>query len=73
MEDSMKTLSPREMDIARLVADGLGDQEIAGKLTLSIHTVRSYLDRISQKLDVDKSPHRRRRVIREWVRSLSAA
>ncbi|MDQ1246765.1 MAG: hypothetical protein QG597_1133 [Actinomycetota bacterium] len=42
-------LSAREVDLLRLLACGLTDQEIAARLTLSISTVRSHLDRIRDK------------------------
>lgn len=43
-------LSSREIDILRLVAQGLSDQEIAGKLTLSTHTVHRHVANIRTKL-----------------------
>ncbi len=66
------TLSPRESEVARLVAEGLSDDEVAQILRLSIRTVQSYLDRIGKKLCAHEKPHRRRRVIREWVKAPAA-
>lgn len=43
-------LSVRELDILKLVADGLGNKVIAGRLGLSDQTVKSYLKTIFQKL-----------------------
>ena len=48
-------LSPRERDLVGLVAQGRTDAEIAGKLFISVSTVRTHLDRIR-----DKSGCRRR-------------
>ncbi|MGO9844174.1 MAG: response regulator transcription factor, partial [Candidatus Acidiferrales bacterium] len=48
----MARLTPRERDVARLVADGMRNQEIADKLNLSEHTVRNYLLRIYDKLGI---------------------
>jgi DNA-binding NarL/FixJ family response regulator len=48
-------LSIREREVLSLVAAGERDQDIAHLLTISIRTVRSYLDRIR-----DKTGHRRR-------------
>lgn len=42
-------LSPREVDVVRLVCAGLSDQAIAADLYVSVKTVRSHLDRIGQK------------------------
>lgn len=62
-------LSRRELEVARLVAEGLSDDEIGQILLISVRTVQSYLDRIGKKLGVDQQPHRRRRAIRVWVRA----
>ncbi len=42
-------LSPREEAIMKLVAAGRSDKEIAVDLRISIHTVRSYLNRIFRR------------------------
>ncbi|GGW24238.1 LuxR C-terminal-related transcriptional regulator [Streptomyces alanosinicus] len=39
----------REQEILRLVAHGATDREIAGRLSISKHTVQSHLDRIGEK------------------------
>jgi DNA-binding NarL/FixJ family response regulator len=46
-------LTPRESEIAALVADGLSDGEIAESLNLSRFTVHQYVKRIYRVLDVD--------------------
>jgi DNA-binding CsgD family transcriptional regulator len=46
------TLTTRELEIARLAAEGLSNQEIASRLYLSRRTVESHLSRIFAKLDV---------------------
>ena len=38
--------------MVRLVADGLSNRDIAGKLNLSEHTVKNYIFRIFEKLGV---------------------
>src|SRR5208283_5215867 len=48
----MALLTPRERDVARLVAEGMRNQEIGLKLHLSEHTVRNYLLRIFDKLGI---------------------
>ena len=46
------TLSPRELDVLRLVADGAADKTIARKLALSEHTVHRHFANILRKLNV---------------------
>lgn len=46
-------LSEREKEILQLVVTGLIKKEIADRLTLSIHTVDTYLRRIYEKLEVN--------------------
>jgi DNA-binding CsgD family transcriptional regulator len=45
-------LTPREREVAALVAEGLADREIAERLHLSRHTVSQYVKRIYGKLGV---------------------
>jgi len=45
-------LTPRELDVLRLVARGLGNKQIAAELTLSEHTVHRHVANILLKLDV---------------------
>jgi ATP/maltotriose-dependent transcriptional regulator MalT len=46
------TLSARELDVLRLVADGAGDKAVAKKLDLSEHTVHRHVANILRKLGV---------------------
>ena len=50
--DAWAALSPREVDVARLVAEGFSNQEIAAALHLSALTVESQLKRIFAKLGI---------------------
>jgi DNA-binding CsgD family transcriptional regulator/tetratricopeptide (TPR) repeat protein len=43
-------LTPRELDVLRLVAHGLSDAEIAGRLFLSPHTVHRHVANVRTKL-----------------------
>jgi pimeloyl-ACP methyl ester carboxylesterase/DNA-binding CsgD family transcriptional regulator len=45
-------LSDREIEVLRLVARGLSDQEIARRLVLSVHTVHRHVANVRLKLDV---------------------
>jgi DNA-binding NarL/FixJ family response regulator len=46
-------LSEREKEILQLMTNGLIKKEIAEKLSLSVHTVDTYLRRIYEKLEVN--------------------
>ena len=48
-DDSAGALSEREREILALLAGGATDAQIAGRLFLSINTVRSHLERIRDK------------------------
>ncbi|MFD0854582.1 response regulator transcription factor, partial [Actinomadura adrarensis] len=45
-------LSPREYEIASLVAQGCTNQQVAEKLFLSVRTVETHLSRVFAKLGV---------------------
>lgn len=45
-------LTPREEQVVALVAEGLGNRQIAIELNLSEHTVKKYLFRIFEKLGI---------------------
>jgi DNA-binding CsgD family transcriptional regulator len=44
-------LTEREIEVVRLVADGLTDFEIGRRLFLSEHTIKSYVRAVLVKLD----------------------
>jgi DNA-binding CsgD family transcriptional regulator len=46
------TLAPRELEVLRLVAQGLGNKEIAAALGISPHTVKYHLASVLAKLGV---------------------
>ncbi len=46
------SLTGREMEIASLIRDEMGDQEIGDRLFISVHTVKNHIKNIHQKLDV---------------------
>ena len=45
-------LTPRELEVLRLIADGLSNSEIAATLVLSPETIKTYVSRILTKLDL---------------------
>lgn len=49
-------LTRREIDVVRLVAEGLSNQQIARRLVLSEATVKTHLNHVLSKLDVDGRP-----------------
>lgn len=51
-----ETLSPREVEILRLVCQGLSNQEIARQLVLSVGTVKFHIHHIFGKLGVRDRP-----------------
>lgn len=48
----LETLTPREREVLQLIAEGLGDKEIAGRLHVGVGTVRAHVARILMKLEV---------------------
>jgi DNA-binding NarL/FixJ family response regulator len=48
----IRLLTPREEQVVALVADGLGNRDIAHELCLSEHTVKKYLFHIFDKLGI---------------------
>jgi DNA-binding NarL/FixJ family response regulator len=49
---SLESLSDRELEIFRLLGEGVRTSDIAGKLHLSIHTIDTYRRRIRLKLNL---------------------
>ncbi|WBC08353.1 response regulator transcription factor [Micromonospora sp. WMMA1947] len=45
-------LTPRELEVLRLIADGLSNSEIAARLVISQETVKTYVSRILTTLDL---------------------
>ncbi|WP_417622009.1 response regulator [Parasphingorhabdus sp.] len=45
-------LTPRELQIVKLIVEGSSNRDVAGSLCISEHTVRKHREHINQKLDV---------------------
>ncbi|WP_431278064.1 LuxR C-terminal-related transcriptional regulator [Leifsonia poae] len=62
-EASLDSLSARERDVIRLMAEGKSNVGIATDLHLSLRTVESHIGHIMAKLDVEDSAEGHRRVL----------
>lgn len=47
-------ISKRELEVLQLMAEGLSNQEIAGRLYVSLNTIKTHSSRIFEKLDVKR-------------------
>jgi two-component system, NarL family, response regulator YdfI len=50
--DSLEELTPREIEVLRLMAEGFGNKQIAARLGISDHTVKFHISSILAKLSV---------------------
>ncbi|GAA2888574.1 DNA-binding response regulator [Actinoplanes cyaneus] len=48
----LSVLTPREVEVFRLIAEGLSNAEIAGRLVIGQETVKTYVSRILAKLNL---------------------
>lgn len=62
-------LTPREIEILQLIADGRSNKEIGEKLFLSFHTVKNHVHNILEKLNVEHRSQAVELAVRKrWVR-----
>ncbi|MER0630285.1 LuxR C-terminal-related transcriptional regulator [Pseudomonas aeruginosa] len=52
-----KSLTRRELEVLQLIAHGCSNRQIALRLNISLHTVKTHLRRIHSKLDVERRTH----------------
>lgn len=53
MEDKTIDLTVRQKEVLVLMAEGMNNKQIADKLSLSVHTVKSHVDNVLEKFDCD--------------------
>ncbi len=66
--DLLESLSDRELEVFRLIGEGLRTRDIAERLHLSIKTVESYREHIKIKLNLDNAAKLMRAAV-EWSQS----
>jgi DNA-binding NarL/FixJ family response regulator len=52
-----EALSERELEVLRVMAEGLGNREIAARLFVSEATVKTHVQHIMRKLDATSRTH----------------
>jgi DNA-binding NarL/FixJ family response regulator len=62
------SLSEREMSVFELIGEGLGPNEIAQRLCLSVKTIETYRAKIKLKLDISDASALRRYAI-QWIQN----
>jgi len=67
-----RSLSPRELEVLRLIGDGLSTKEIAGRLGLSVKTVETHRRQIMEKLGIFNIAGLIKYAVREGLASLDA-
>jgi DNA-binding NarL/FixJ family response regulator len=62
-EDPLAALSQREREVLGLIAEGMSNRAIAGRLFVTERTVEAHVTQIFQKLRLPESPGQHRRVL----------
>src|SRR6266516_4793772 len=57
LAQALRVLTPREVEVLKLVAEGRTNQEIADQLTLSIKTVQTHRANVMEKLELRDITH----------------
>jgi DNA-binding NarL/FixJ family response regulator len=61
--DDLARLTPRELEVLALVAEGLSNRGIAERLGVNERTVESHTTQVFQKMDIEPSTESHRRVL----------
>ncbi|MCL4513893.1 MAG: response regulator transcription factor, partial [Candidatus Eremiobacteraeota bacterium] len=61
------TLSPRELEVLKLLADGCSNQEIADQLFVSVKTVQTHRYHLMEKLNLHSRTELVKYAIREGI------
>jgi len=72
-QEEAETLTTREKEVLSLVAQGASDQDIAQKLVISIHTVKSHMRNILSKLHLSHRHDAAQYALREGLIQSPAA
>ena len=64
----LDSLSDRELTVFELIGQGMGSSQIARKISLSIHTVQSYRERIKEKLNLRHATELIQHAV-QWIQS----
>lgn len=64
--DPIETLTNRQLEVFRLIGEGLSAREISDQLGISVHTVETHRENIKQKLQVSTLSELNRRAVL-WV------
>ena len=67
---ALSSLSPREREVLQLLAEGKNTKEIAFDLSLSVKTIETHRQRITEKLDIHTVAELTKFAIREGLTSL---
>jgi|1186.fasta_scaffold168056_1 DNA-binding NarL/FixJ family response regulator len=62
-EDLLNQLSPREMEVLTLMAEGRSNRAIAEQLLVELKTVETHVGRVFAKLGLNEDRHENRRVL----------
>ncbi|MGH8019604.1 MAG: response regulator transcription factor [Opitutaceae bacterium] len=68
IEDSVRKLSDREMEVFQLIGDGYATRQIAASLNLSVKTIDSYREHLKIKLDLPDAQNLLQYAIR-WTKT----
>jgi DNA-binding NarL/FixJ family response regulator len=65
-DSPLDRLSDRELEVFRLIGEGLGTRQIAERLTVSVKTIESYRAHIKEKLELNTSTEVMHQAV-QWV------